>query len=266
MGCLFYLSNGSGGPVFLVFGLEPIIHNSPSGISLSYLVDDQAAGKEIDSFYPGHVKSIEYIRSLFTYPEDREFNFNVVWLGLNKKGGLGGAAGFRSSLINYPCKNGKLLKDKFIWALMTAFHEQFHVLYGSGSSQPTWVNERLAQYYAIKSMDRTGIDKDLIEPIKDQFFQPGRKNILGLKEANRRFKYENDFSVYHLFYDQGSTFWYELDNLIADCTHGKKNLDDFIGQFSKIDFPEDGGLPGKSIDLLEASKIKGIKSLVEKYL
>ena len=260
------LPNGNGGPVFLVFGLKPLVHNSPSGFHLSYLVDDKEAEKEIETFYPSHIKSIEYLRSLFTYPADREFSFNVVWLGLNRKGGLGGAAGYRAFLINYPCENGKLMKDKFIWALMTAFHEQFHVLYPSGGHQPTWVNESLAQYYAIKSLEKAGFDQGLLKSIKDQFFHPERKIGMGLIEANRKFKYENDFSVYSLFYDQGSTFWFELDNLISDSTEGKKSLDNFIDQFSGMTFPEDGRIPTDFIDVLNANNIDGIESLVEKYL
>ncbi len=259
--------SGGNGPIFLVFGLETVTHDSPSGITLSYLADDKESGREINSFYPSHLQSIEYIHSLFSYPEDREFNFNVIWLGLNREGGLGGAAGNRSFLINYPRENGRLLKDKFIWAMMTAFHEQFHVLYyGTGASQPTWANESLAQYYALKSLGKAGFPTSITRPVRERFLNPERKIKTGLAEANRRFESDNDFSVYHLFYDQGSTFWFQLDNLISKSTSGEKDLDDFIGLFSKMVFPEDGTLPAEFLELLESNGVENIHNLCEKYL
>ena len=84
------------------------------------------------------------------------------------------------------------------------------------------------------------------------------------KTATRSGSDSGDF--YHLFYDQGSTFWFELDNLILDCTQGKKNLDNFIGEFSEMNFPDSYSLPREFIDILNSHNIKGIESLMEKYL
>ncbi len=260
------LPNVNQAPVFFIFGLDSRTNKSPSEISLNYMVDEKSARNEIDSFYPTHIESIEYMHSLFSFSADRDFKLNVVWIGLRKKGAIGGAAGYRTFLINYLFIDGNILKDKLIWSFMTAFHEQFHVIYHSEASQPAWAVESLAQYYAIKTLEKVGFDQDLLKPIKAHFFQPSRKNEIGLKEANRRFKSENDMSVYHLFYDQGASFWFELDSLIIDCTQGKKNLDDFIGKLSRMNFPEDNNLPKEFIDILNSNNIKGIEDLIGKYL
>ena len=89
---------------------------------------------------------------------------------------------------------------------------------------------------------------------------------MGLKEANHKFKAKNDMSVYHLFYDQGASFWFELDKLIIDSTQGKKSLDDFIGELSRMNFAEDGNLPPAFINTLNSNKINGIESLIGRYL
>ena len=260
------LPNVNQAPVFFVFGLDSRTNKSPSEISLTYMVDEKSARNEIDSFYPMHIKSIEYMHSLFGFSDDRDFKLNVVWIGLRKKGAIGGAAGYRTFLINYLFIDGKILKEKLIWSFMTAFHEQFHVIYNSEASQPAWAVESLAQYYAIKTLEKVGFDQNLLKPINAHFIQPSRKNEIGLKEANRRFESENDLSVYHLFYDQGASFWFELDSLIMDCTQGKKNLDDFIGKLSRMNFPEDNNLPKEFIDILNSTNINGIEYLMGKYL
>ena len=253
-------------PVFFAIGLDARTYNSPSGISLNYLVDEKRVIETIDAFQPKHIKSIEYMRSLLGYPDDKDFKLTVVWLGLPKKGPIGGAAGFRTFLINYFFIDGEMLKDRFIWSLMVAFHEQFHVLYYPEVSQPVWVGESLAQYYAIKALEKVGFDPKLLKPIKAHFIQPLRKIEMGLKEANHKFKAKNDMSVYHLFYDQGASFWFELDKLIIDSTQGKKSLDDFIGELSRMNFAEDGNLPPAFINTLNSNKINGIESLIGKYL
>lgn len=115
-------------------------------------------------------------------------------------------------------------------------------------------------------MDKVGFDIDLLKPIKEHFIQPSSKYEIGLEEANRRFKLENDLSVYHLFYEQGASFWFELDKLIMDCTQGKKNLDNFIGKLSKMNFSEGEKLPKKFIDILHFNNISGVDPLIKKYL
>jgi hypothetical protein len=260
------LPNVNQAPVFFVLGLKPHTYTSPSGISLNYMVDEKSAKNEINSFHPMHIKSIEYMHSLFSFSNNKRFDLNVVWMGLHKNGAIGGAAGYRTFLINYFFIDEKILKDKLIWSFMVAFHEQFHVLYHCEASQPVWAEESLAQYYAIKALEKAGFDQKLLKPIKDQFIAPSRKNEIGLIEANRKFKSDNDFSVYHLFYDQGASFWYELDQLIMDDTHGKKNLDDYIGSLSKMDFPENHNLPKEFIDMLNSDNVISVDSIVSKYL
>lgn len=242
------------------------MYNLPSGISLNYLIDEKTVIEVIDSFQSMHIKSIEYMRSLFNFPDDKNFKLTVVWLGLPKKGAIGGAAGFRTFLINYFFIDGKMLKDKFIWSLMVAFHEQFHILYYSEASQPIWAGESLAQYYAIKALEKVGFAPHLLKSIKTHFIQPSRKIEMGLIEINRKFINENDMSVYHLFYDQGTSFWFEIDKLIMDSTQGKKSLDDFIEKLSRMNFAEDGNLPTEFINILNSNNINGIESLIEKYL
>ena len=70
----------------------------------------------------------------------------------------------------------------------------------------------------------------------------------------------------HLFYDQGASFWFELDKLITDSTRGKKSLDDFIGALSQMNFNEDGSLPAEFINMLTSNNVKGIEPLIRKYL
>lgn len=253
-------------PVFFVIGLDAHTYDSTSGVSLKYLIDEATVVEAIDSFQPMHVRSIEYMRLLFNNSIERDFKLTVVWLGLSQKGSIGGAAGFRTMLINYFFIDGKLSKEKFVWSLMTAFHEQFHLIYYSEVSQPAWAGESLAQYYAIKTLDRVGVDPALLKPVKASFIQPSRKIEMGLKAANQRFITENDMSVYHLFYDQGASFWFELDNLIMESTGNKKSLDDFIGPLSRMSFAEDGGIPPAFIDALKFNNVNGVESLIEKYL
>jgi hypothetical protein len=260
------LPNKNEAPVFFVIGLDAPAYTSTSGISLKYLIDEKAVAETINAFRPMHMKSIEYMRSLLNASSDSDFNLNVVWLGLSKKAPISGAAGFRTFLINYFFIDGKLLKDKFIWSLMVAFHEQFHVLYYSEAFQPAWAGESLAQYYAIKTLEKVGFDPKLLLPIKVRFIQPSRKIEMGLKAANHKFKTQKDMSVYHLFYDQGATFWSELDGLILDSTRNKKSLDDFLGELSKMNFAEDGGLPKAFINTLTSNNVNGIESLIERYL
>lgn len=250
-------------PAFLIIDLYSKSSQKKEA-NLKYIIDNQKTKNYINKYYSQHKKAIKYIYSLFDFLDYREFKSTVLWIGLKKQNFIGGVAGYRTFLVNYIIDD-KLEVKRFPYSFTGAIHEQFHTIYPINNTIPTWVSESLAQYYAIKTMEKINFDSDKLKNIKKRFFHT-TKNTIGLKEANNRFISKNDMSVYGLFYTKGSSFWFDLDNLIKKSTN--KSLDDFMGALSQMNFPPNYNLPNDFIKLLEKNNIKqeDIKKLLSKYL
>ena len=77
----------------------------------------------------------------------KQLSLDIYWFG--RKGifkSVGGSAGYKSVCINY-------FKKRNVWIvyvpMIILLHEQFHLLSDKG---PLWIQESLAQYYAMKSL------------------------------------------------------------------------------------------------------------------
>jgi hypothetical protein len=72
-----------------------------------------------------------------------------------------------------------------------------------------------------------------------------------------------DASVYPLFYQQGATFFAELDRTLQEATRGERSLDDFV---PKIRSNEDGTLPEDLIVAWRAVAGDAVDKLVARYV
>ena len=85
--------------------------------------------------------------------------------------------------------------------------------------------------------------------VRARFINPLRPISAGLLELNRRHA-TNDATAYPLFYEQGATFWSEIDSAISSATNGAGSLDELVSELLRSEIPESGQLPERFVDKL----------------
>ena len=210
-------------PLILPFGLQTVPVTKPDPrLGLSH--DEIANQLDLPALQQQLNEIIDYLAfQLDVAPPTHPWQ--LVWLGRDvATHSLGGAAGDQVFVANYPTMNGKPTPQAPLRQLRTSAHEAVHILNArSSAQQPTWVEESLAEYLAIKALRRFRLHQ--VSAINEL---AGRGKQLphsesGLYRAAREVM-AGDRSYYPLFYVKGSAFWEALDRelqhndvTLADC-------------------------------------------------
>lgn len=246
----------AGAPAFIPFGSWPTFR----GDGLVYRVDDPAY-LGMSSPWPEHLETLAYFDQLF----DREAPsrpVEVIWVGQSgDAGGINGAAGQHSLLINYPKHGDVLSGPDRARALYVLLHEQFHQRAPAVRISSTWLSESTASYYALKALQQTAADNPFVEQVRSIFIDTGRPVTHRFTDIDRQIA-AGDRSQYFTLYTQGATFWFLLDELISESSAGADSLDDYMGEIlrSSASSPSDAIL-----QTLPAAAQDGARTLLRKF-
>lgn len=127
-----------------------------------------------------------------------------------------------------------------------------------------WLNESLAHYYGLKALERDSSSPDA-QFVRARFIDPLRPITRGLLELNRRYS-ANDRSVYPLFYEQGATFWSEIDSAISVATDGAGSLDKWLPDLLRSATSQDDGLPESFVTSLRGLVGAKADEFLRKYV
>lgn len=218
-----------------------------------------------------HEQALAFLAQRLPLPLDlpaQERGLLVIWLGIKPGSGeIGGAAGGHSFVTNYLIPDGKGGALRRAEPLMTLAHEQFHQLAdqirGNRPALPVWLNESLAQYYALKTL-RTILPGPETDRIVAHFITPGRitENLLSLDRRNRA----HDPSAYPLIYQQGASFWAEFDEALQQGTQHRIGLDQLLVELLTAGIPSDGSLPPAFVAKAAAQGGARISELVSRHV
>jgi hypothetical protein len=258
-------------PEFYVVGSPVVSHRHIGAIQVTDIEDDpsRVAGH---AFYVRHAKALAYLTRVVSPPDeasDPERSLLVVWLGITRSvGRVGGAAGSRSFLANYVIDDdGNRAEDDAVTAMIIA-HEQFHqlvdVMRGRAPPLAPWLSESLAQYYALKALDMDS-QGPVSSDLRSKFIDPHAAVTTGLLELNRAYV-SGDRARYTLFYSEGATFWYLVDQAMELATNGRSSLDDYIPAMLKEPQPSDASLPSEFVAKMDRLLGSRFDDLVHTYL
>jgi len=171
--------------------------------------------------------------------------WQLVWLGRDvATRSLGGAAGDQVFVANYPTEAGKPTPQAPLRLLRTSAHEAVHILSARRTApQPTWVNESLAEYLAIKALRRFRLHQ---VTAVNELAERGKllpHSESGLYRAAREVL-AGDRSYYPLFYVKGSAFWEALER---ELQHNDVTLAQLLPQLGWL---PDGRFDAASNELL----------------
>lgn len=240
----YWLLPAEGGPPeFFVIG-RPIIQSNDIGdMMIKYIIDDPNLFNWF-KFQNLHKKILSYFAKTLPLPTDlpkTEQSLLVILVGSDVKNGqINGAAGRRSFIANYIVGENKDINslDNDIYSLLVLAHEQFHqfvdmVRFSHLVQSCMWIEESLAQYYALKAMQKVLSDNDY-EKIKVKFINAN--NVVKFKfiEIENQIK-KGNYDNYSLFYSQGTQFWYEFNQVLLNSSNGKYELDTLLPELIKSD-------------------------------
>lgn len=197
-------------PLILPFGLQTVPVTKPEPrLVLSH--DETANQLDLPALQQQLNEIIDYLAfQLDVAPPTHPWQ--LVWLGRDvATRSLGGAAGDQVFVANYPTMNGKPTPQAPLRLLRTSAHEAVHILSARRSEpQPTWVNESLAEYLAIKALRRFRLHQvTAVNELAERGKQLPHSES-GLYRAAREVL-AGDRSYYPLFYVKGSAFWEVLE-------------------------------------------------------
>ncbi len=197
-------------PLILPFGLDTVPVTKPDPrLVLSH--DETANQLDLPALQQQLNEIIDYLAfQLDVDPPTPPWQ--LVWLGRDvATRSLGGAAGDQVFVANYPTMHGKPTPQAPLRLLRTSAHEAVHILSARRTtSQPSWVNESLAEYLAIKALRRFRLHQ---VTAVNELAERGKQlphNESGLYRAAREVM-AGDRSYYPLFYVKGSAFWEALE-------------------------------------------------------
>ncbi|EEX94546.1 hypothetical protein VIOR3934_08089 [Vibrio orientalis CIP 102891 = ATCC 33934] len=233
-------------PLFVVWGLKPVELNI-NGKTIKVTTDTEQILQTMDDWKPALESQLNYLISLF--PDSSVNQWDIAFFSRDKQAGsVSGAAGSNKILINAILDNGQFEDDEMPMLLKIAAHESMHLL---DTSSPLWASESLAEYYAIKSLDKTQYKFTDPKAQWDGFAQSFPFASTGLFEASNLVSTEQQYQYYPLFYVKGPAFWQALDQSLMDKG---ESLD---SRLPTLTYNKDGSLSEASIG--ELTKIIGKK-------
>lgn len=256
-----YVPGDDDAPEFYALGDTPQSQLSVSGVHVRYVADDIRRVSQ-RGLIERHAEALATLARLFPASSQapQADQLLVVFLGNPDADKASGAGGARSLLADYP--QGSAGRDTFLQAMLA--HEQFHQLaalhrVGGGS---TWFSEGLAHYYGLKAMRAGSAPAAEKDKVWAMFVDPQRPVDATLTELERRFA-AGDGSVYPLFYQQGATFFAELERTLREASGGQRSLDDFV---PRLRANADGTLDQALQDALRAAAGERVDALLERYV
>ncbi|MCD6026338.1 MAG: hypothetical protein K0R08_857 [Solimicrobium sp.] len=251
-------------PGFYAFGELAEISRTHGNVTVHHVADNANRIKRL-GLISAHEQAFNYMVSLFPHPATD--HLLVVWLGIDKKHNqTSGATGDNSLLVNYQYGGDKATEAlSKAMTLMTVAHEQFHHL-SQAALPAAWLNESLAQYYGLKALSYSRLPATDQTHIRTKFINPDRPIVKGLLGIQQEYDAGNS-SGYPRFYDQGATFWAEIDRTLYDESKGECSLDQFLPLLlSRYDFGLHGELPQYFVARLRDVAGKRIDEIVAKYV
>ena len=211
------------------------------------------------------MEAIEYLRSILGVTARTEERLNVNWFGApHERHEASGAAGYDTILANYILPHDNPNRTDQLLTLMLVFHEQFHQL--NSASQPIWISESLANYYALKALKEIYPEDSAAKSVWDRFINAERPIDISLLQIESEITNDNNRENYGLLYTQGASFWYELDEELQSNSFGKLNLDNYLPEIMTLDLQSDTQ-PWQTIKTLFTSLPPSkLNDIEEKYL
>jgi hypothetical protein len=263
---LWRVPSANNAPEFFILGTASAQTRRIGGLVVSHVADDPARVERL-GLQAMHERAFAYLTAVVPPPaSDGERRLLVIWIGIDEKqGGIGGAAGSRSFVANYMLGKPENEAMNASRTLLVVAHEQFHQLgdlvRGSLPALPVWLGESLAQYYGLKALAATSAAESKI--IYDRFVNPARPVGRGLLELERRHA-ANDPTAYPLFYEQGATFWAQVDEALRASTD--RGLDPLIPELLRGEMPRAGALPKAFVERLRQALGAKADELLVKYV
>jgi hypothetical protein len=258
-------------PEFFVIGDVPARSRTIGAFEVRYVADNpgrvEALGLE-----SLHEKVLEYLGRLLPPPPAlpaAERTLLVVWIGIDeRRGKVGGAAGSRSFVANYPVGKPESARLNTARTLYVLAHEQFHQLAalvrGPLPALPVWLNESLATYYGVKALLKVAPGSDA-DSIRAEFIVPTRTVTAGMLELEHRHA-AKDGSAYPLLYSQGATFWAAIDDALRANSAGANDLDALIPGLLGMNVDAGGRLPAAFVARLRTNLGARADELLAKYV
>lgn len=255
---------------FYIIGTIEELERTVDGVHVRYVSDDLNTAKRrgmISMHEEAYSKLHPMFKNLVPVPFERELL--VIMVGNAKSEGIAGSGAARSLVFDYPRESDKA--DAFL--LMTVAHEQFHQLralstaragrsFLASATQSMWLEEGLAEYYGLKIVKGSKRNAEEKNKVWDAFVEVDRPVDNGLKALNARFK-QGDQSVYPLFYSQGATFFFEIDQALSRASGGKKSLDTYV---TRLAGTFDGDIDPKIVDEWRGVAGEQIDRLIARYV
>jgi hypothetical protein len=253
-------------PVFLVAGSPEVVKDTIDGVRIRY-ISDAGAGLDSRAVLKAHGQGIAYINSLVpgrTVISEHPRALDVIWIGISPTSGMiGGAAGFRSLVVNYLYGSEDDTPAFRKLPVVVLFHEQCHSLF---DGLPFWMTESLSQHYAFKVLDEVGLmDKETRNFIRTRF-AVCPEDAPTILEVYRDILQTKDHSHYGIFYTQGSAFWREVDETITRHSGGKCSLDDVLPELMSLHYDPEGGLPSDFARILKDAGGNEMVEILTKHL
>ena len=114
--------------------------------------------------------------------------------------------------------------------MTVAAHEHIHQFCDATFTAhdcPPWIYESLAQFAALKIMQGSPLPPEEVHAVRSRFIQPSRPVEKGLITWAERAS-KQDPAATMAFYQQGSTFWNALDELLLKASGGATGVLDAL--------------------------------------
>lgn len=196
-----------------------------------------------------HGRGLRYLVGVFGRP--RSPHLDAWWFHLGPSARMvSGYAGRRAVAISYvdrPKAAPHLTAALLPWLpILMLLHEQVHQL---GVTQPAWLSESLAQYYALKALGRAGAlppaaHTQALDRITRPWSRPSAVDArVRLLAAHRRYLRTGSVRSYRIFYTNGARFWWTVDRAIGAKSRGKRSLDTIVRRILKLRYDRWGRPP-----------------------
>lgn len=257
-------------PEFHVIGSPASQRHALGPLTVDYVLDDPARTADIP-LADAHLPMLRFLLQALEAPDtlpEADARLLVVWLGIDASAGeAGGAAGGRSFLANYIDGDPDERELNIARTLMILAHEQFHQLHdllGSGPPLPTWFGESLAQYYALRALQHSGLPDEIVQRAVSHFIDAERPVQHGLRTLQAMHE-QGDPEAYGEFYYQGATFWSEVDSVLRETGLPDHGLDAVVPEVIRtggagVDLP-----PELRRQLLESGG-PAMEAVLDRYL
>lgn len=228
----FELGSPSEAPGFYVFGNIPQTIVRHGNLKLTFVTDNPSLTKDIINA-DEYLEALSYLNTISGQSQIGLRQMQIIMLAITSRyGEMGGAAGFNAMLVNYitdlPADD-----KKHIYPIIIALHEHFHQI--SSGEHPTWMNESLAHYYAIKAAQSIYPDTPAMSEILKDLEKAPPANFLGLWTINRQVTIDRNYQNYGQFYAIGSAFWATLDQAIRHASPDE-SLDTYLATLMRTRF------------------------------